>query len=99
MYYYNYYLILFILFSSLVHLQEHDDDDDSPPELSDPVNQDIYNSKELFTHEPNITRINDLIQVKMYCEVGHEHCKKVQNSLVSAATRLSQVLILRNELV
>ncbi|KAI8094783.1 hypothetical protein BDF21DRAFT_409455 [Thamnidium elegans] len=97
MYYYNYYLLLFILFSSLVHLQEYDDD--SPPELSDPVNQDIYNSKELFTHEPNITRINDLIQVKMYCEVGQEHCKKVQNSLVSAATRLSQVLVLRNELV
>lgn len=91
---YYYYLFLFLLFSSFVHPQ-----DEAPPGVSDPVNQDIYNSRELFKNEPNITDITSLIQVKMYCEVGQEHCKQVQSSLISAAKRLSEVLILRNKIV
>lgn len=93
------YSIVFLLFLfSLVYGFEQDILT-STANISDPVNQDIYNSKELFTREPNVTDINQVMQVKLYCEVDNAHCAKVQTALVSAASRLSDVVNFRNQIV
>ncbi|KAG2207665.1 hypothetical protein INT47_011785 [Mucor saturninus] len=93
------YSIVFLLFL-FPHVFGYEQDVlTSTANISDPVNQDIYNSKELFTREPNVTDINEVVQVKLYCEIDNTHCAKVQAALVSAAYRLSDVLNFRNQIV
>lgn len=92
------YFIVFLFLFSLVF---GDDDDGltSTANVSDPVNQDIYNSKEIFTRGPNVTDVNSLVQVKLFCEISDTHCYKVQTALISAAERLSEVMNFRDQIM
>lgn len=71
----------------------------SADESTNPVNEDIYNSKNYFTTPPLVTDITDTVQVKLYCEVDKDYCKKVEHSLVLAAASFAQVVILKNKIV
>lgn len=63
------------------------------------MNEDIYNSKDLFSTEPLVTDVNNVVQVKLYCEVDALYCKKVEKSLISAANAFAQVVKLKNKIV
>ncbi|KAI8353288.1 hypothetical protein EDC96DRAFT_517471 [Choanephora cucurbitarum] len=71
------------------------DNDDS----TQTMNQDIYNSKSLFTTEPRVTNVTSLVQVNLYCEVDKDHCSKVHSSFVSAARHFSEVVNLKRKIV
>ncbi|CEP18243.1 hypothetical protein [Parasitella parasitica] len=68
-------------------------------ESTQPVNEDINNSKNLFTTPPRVTDISDTIQVKLYCEIDTDYCTKVEHSLILAASSFSQVVNLKNKIV
>lgn len=97
MYYYN--VFLFLLLTSHVFADYEQDTSTSTADVSDPVNQDIYNAKELFTRDPNVTDVNSVVQVRLYCEIDEALCINIQTALISAATRLSQVIIFKNQIV
>lgn len=63
------------------------------------INQDIYDTTKIFKNPPSITDINDYIQVKLYCEVDDTLCKRVENSLISAALRVYKVVQLKVKIV
>lgn len=73
--------------------------DGSSDESTSPVNQDVYNSKDLFTQPPKLTDVTNKVQIRFYCEVDPTFCKKVQSSFLSAATRFSEVVNLKNKIV
>jgi hypothetical protein len=68
-------------------------------ESTQPINEDIYNSKDLFTTEPFVTDISNVTQVRLYCEVDAVFCKKVEASLIAAAKAFAQVVNLKNKIV
>jgi hypothetical protein len=68
-------------------------------ESTKPINEDIYNARDLFTTDPLVTDINTVVQVKLFCEIDAVFCKKVEKSLISAATAFAQVVNLKNKIV
>ncbi|KAI7905004.1 uncharacterized protein BX663DRAFT_468776 [Cokeromyces recurvatus] len=68
-------------------------------ESTQPVNEDIYNSKDLFSTEPLIANISDVVQTRLYCEIDEHLCKNVETALILAATAIAEVVNLKNKIV
>ncbi|KAL9539867.1 hypothetical protein MBANPS3_010018 [Mucor bainieri] len=71
----------------------------SADESTQPVNEELNNSKNLFTTPPRISDITATVQVKLYCEVDPAFCGKVEHSLKLAAASFAQVVNLKNKIV
>lgn len=71
----------------------------SADESTQPVNEELNNSKNLFSTPPRISDITETVQVKLYCEVDKEFCEKVEHSLKLAAASFAQVVNLKNKIV
>ncbi|CAO0803494.1 unnamed protein product [Mucor circinelloides] len=71
----------------------------SADESTQPVNEELNNSKNLFSTPPRISDITDMVQVKLYCEIDKQFCGKVEHSLKLAAASFSQVINLKNKIV
>lgn len=71
----------------------------SSDESVNPVNHDIYDSKHLFNNKAIKTNVTDTIEVDLYCEVDTTFCKKVQQSFISAAKKVAEVVNIKNKIV
>ncbi|GAN11185.1 hypothetical protein MAM1_0498c10743 [Mucor ambiguus] len=71
----------------------------SADESTQPVNEELNNSKNLFSTPPRISDITETVQVKLYCEVDQQFCGKVERSLKLAAASFAQVVNLKNKIV
>lgn len=101
------FLLLFISFTKavtnnkrqVVDLQSNNNNTADSDEASTPVNQNIYNTKSIFSTEPSIADINDFVQTQLYCDVDTTLCKKIEYALMSAARRFSEVVKLKTKIV
>lgn len=96
-------LFLFIPFTSAQIYKRQEDgviqESAESDESSTPVNQNIYNTKSIFSTEPSIVDVTEFVQTQLYCDVDPILCKKVEYALTSAAERFSKVVNLKTKIV
>ncbi|RCH81604.1 hypothetical protein CU098_001236 [Rhizopus stolonifer] len=76
-----------------------DTSDSDSEEAAQSMNQDIYNSKDLFKKEPSVTNVTNLVQVKLYCEVDTALCSEVETVLIAAANEFAKVVNLKTRII
>ncbi|KAI9277473.1 hypothetical protein BY458DRAFT_505079 [Sporodiniella umbellata] len=89
----NYYILVYAGGNSSAS------DDITPYSTDDaPQSQEVTDSKEIFTSPPNVTDVTNLVRIKVYCELDTRFCDKINKAFISAATQLSQVIVLKNRI-
>lgn len=95
---YKLFLIFYLFYCSLVYGSSDDDDITQYSTDDAPQSQNVIHSKNIFTNPPIVTDITSFVRIKVYCEIDSRFCNKVNHAFISAATQLSEVVLLKNRI-